>query len=153
MGSRQTELQRTNVYGLPQQLKELFAFHTLVPTTILASLWYLISFLRPGRRTFDPTSSIPDLSGKVIAVTGGNAGIGKRTVLQLAKHNPDRIYLASRTISKAEAAVKEIKAAVPNAQITILPLDLMNFNSIRAAAKQVMAGSSRLDVVILNAGK
>jgi FlaA1/EpsC-like NDP-sugar epimerase len=150
--NEQTDLQRSNIYQLPQHLKELLAFRALVPTTLLASLRYLGSFLRPRSEIFSPANSIPDISDEVILVTGGNTGIGKETVLQLAKFNPKRIYLASRSISKAEVAIKDIKLAAADSQITFLQLDLMSFDSIRKAANHVMAESSRLDVLILNSG-
>lgn len=105
-----------------------------------------------GGKTFNPDQDIPDLSGKVILVTGGNTGLGKESVLQLAKHNPKEIFLAARTPSKAESAIQDIKAAVPNASITFLPLDLTDFSSIAEAAKTFTSKSDRLDVLLNNAG-
>lgn len=72
--------------------------------------------------------------------------------MQLAKHNPKEIFLAARTPSKAEAAIEEIKAAVPNAAITFLPLDLTDFTSISEAVKTFTSKSDRLDILLNNAG-
>ncbi|KAH7376656.1 retinol dehydrogenase [Plectosphaerella cucumerina] len=103
--------------------------------------------------SFNPDSDIPDLSGKVVLVTGGNIGLGKETVLQLSKHNPAHIFLAARTESKATEAIKEIQAAVPNAaKITFLQLDLMSFDSIKKAAASFLSQSSQLHLLINNAG-
>lgn len=83
----------------------------------------------------------------------GNAGLGKETVLQLAKHNPKKIFLGARSEAKAEEAIKSVKSSVSNdAEISWIPLDLMSGKSIKSAAEQVNAQSSRLDVLILNAG-
>ncbi|KAL8870601.1 MAG: hypothetical protein Q9174_003395, partial [Haloplaca sp. 1 TL-2023] len=101
---------------------------------------------------FDPDQDIPDLSGKVILVTGGNAGLGKEAVLQLAKHKSSRIFLAARTASKGESAIEEIKQVVPSANITLLKLDLCSFKSISAAAEEFKSQSKRLDVLMNNAG-
>lgn len=121
-------------------------------------------------KSFVPDSDIKDLSDKVILVTGGgqtvlyilflsiahfdigNTGLGKEAVRQLAKHNPSRIYLAARTPSKGEAAVAEIKGAVPSAQIIFLPLDLASFGSISSAVNLFKAQSKRLDILMNNAG-
>ena len=103
-------------------------------------------------KSFNPDLEIKDLSGKVILVTGGNTGLGKEAVLQLAKHNPSHIYLAARTPSKGEAAVAAIKEAVPSAQITYLPLDLASFSSVSSAVKAFTDQSKRLDVLMNNAG-
>ncbi len=78
--------------------------------------------------------------------------MGKETVLQLARHRPSRIFLAARTPSKGEAAVEEVKSAVPTADVTFLKLDLCSFESISAAAQEFKSQSSRLDVLINNAG-
>ena len=101
---------------------------------------------------FDPSQGIPDLSGKAALVTGGNAGLGKETLIQLAKHNPSQHYLAVRSPSKAETAIHDIKAIVRNANITFLQLDLANLRSAKQASDTFLASSDRLDLLINNAG-
>ncbi|KAJ5520456.1 hypothetical protein N7463_000909 [Penicillium fimorum] len=106
-----------------------------------------------GAVSFAPERDIPDLTGKVILVTGGNAGLGKETILQLAKHNPNKIFLGARSKVKADEAIKLLKSSVSNdVEISWIPLDLMSSKSIKNAARQVKAQSSRLDILILNAG-
>ncbi|OGM49723.1 short-chain dehydrogenase/reductase family protein [Aspergillus bombycis] len=84
---------------------------------------------------------------------GGNAGLGKETILQLAKHRPQRIYLAARSEMKAQTAISSLKGSLSNnVEITWLPLDLMSIKSIQTAAQTFNAESSRLDILILNAG-
>jgi NAD(P)-dependent dehydrogenase (short-subunit alcohol dehydrogenase family) len=101
----------------------------------------------------DPDRDIPDLSGQVIIVTGGNVGLGLETIRQLAKHDPARIYLAARSQQKAEQAIKELTESNPNgAPITFLQLDLASFASVKAAAATFLALKSRLDILINNAG-
>ena len=95
-------------------------------------------------KTFNPDTDIQGLDGKVFLVTGGNTGLGREAINQLAKYNPSHIYLAARTVSKGEAAVAEIKAAVPNARVSFLPLDLASFESISSAAKTFTSQSKRL---------
>jgi len=102
--------------------------------------------------SFVPGKDIPDLSGKVLLVTGGNSGLGRESILQLAQHNPHQIIMASRSQVKAEAAISEIEAAVPGAKIAFLPVDLASFDSIKKAAQAVTQQYDRLDVLINNAG-
>ncbi|KAH7233802.1 retinol dehydrogenase [Fusarium redolens] len=102
--------------------------------------------------TFDLDKDIPDLSGKIILVTGGNTGLGKETVLQLSKHKPAHIFLAARSEFKALAAIEDIRKAVPNAApITYLNLDLESFDSIKKAATDFHAKSQQLHILINNA--
>ncbi|KKY39443.1 putative short-chain dehydrogenase reductase [Diaporthe ampelina] len=97
-------------------------------------------------------NDIPDLSGKVILVTGANSGLGLQSVLDLARHGPKEIWLASRTTDKADQAIQEIKKEVPGANLKPLSLDLTSFDSIRSAARSFTQSSQRLDVLLLNAG-
>jgi NAD(P)-dependent dehydrogenase (short-subunit alcohol dehydrogenase family) len=111
-----------------------------------------MGWLSSSSPTFNPDNDIPDLSSKTIIVTGGNAGVGKGTVLQLAKHNPARLYLCARSKTKADAAIADIIAVVPRAKIEFLELDLASFASIKRAADNVLASNTRLDILINNAG-
>ncbi|KAF2454557.1 hypothetical protein BDY21DRAFT_290817 [Lineolata rhizophorae] len=103
-------------------------------------------------KSFDAEKDIPDLSGKVILVTGSNTGLGKESVLQLVAHKPARVYLAARTPAKAEAAIADIKSHIPEAPITFLQLDLTSFESIKNAATTFKSESDRLDILMNNAG-
>ncbi|KAH9203363.1 retinol dehydrogenase [Leptodontidium sp. 2 PMI_412] len=103
--------------------------------------------------SFNPDKDIPDLSGKVILVTGGNAGLGKQTILELSKHNPAHIFLTARSESKAQAAIEDIRKAVPSAApITYLNLDLTSFDSIKKAVREFLGQSPQLHILINNAG-
>ncbi|KAJ5766561.1 uncharacterized protein N7511_004177 [Penicillium nucicola] len=118
---------------------------------------FVTAFMNPlnyvGGVSFTPETDIPDLSGKVILVTGGNAGLGKETILQLIKHNPKKIFLGARSESKAQDAIQSLKTSVKNdVEISWLPLDLMSGPSIKKAAEKVNAESPRLDILVLNAG-
>ncbi|KAF2272872.1 NAD(P)-binding protein [Westerdykella ornata] len=102
--------------------------------------------------SFNPASDIPNLTGRIILVTGGSAGLGKQTIQYLAAHSPSRIYLAARTPSKAESAIASIREAVPDAPVEYLPLDLTSFSSIADAARAFKEKEKRLDILINNAG-
>lgn len=101
---------------------------------------------------FDTDENIPDLSSKVIVVTGGNSGVGKESVLQLSKHNPARLYMTARSKAKYDTALADIKKQNPDANVSFLELDLASFASIKDAASTVLAENDRLDVLMNNAG-
>ncbi|KAI8820669.1 short chain dehydrogenase [Fimicolochytrium jonesii] len=96
-------------------------------------------------------TQLPDLSGKVAIVTGGNTGIGYETALHLAGHNA-KVYIAARTESRAKAAIEKIKHAHPKAQVEWLPLDLLHLKSVKQAAEDYLRKESRLDILVNNAG-
>jgi retinol dehydrogenase 12 len=102
--------------------------------------------------TFNVDADIPNLSGKIILVTGGTSGLGKGSVLELAKHKPERIYMTARSAKRGNPAVEDIKAVVPDANITFLELDLTSMASVQKAAKQILGEVNRLDILIANAG-
>ncbi|CAO3689148.1 unnamed protein product [Umbelopsis ramanniana] len=65
---------------------------------------------------------IPNMTGKVCIITGGNTGIGKVCALELAEKNA-HVIIASRTSSKALAAIEEIKAESKNEKIEFIQVD------------------------------
>lgn len=89
--------------------------------------------------------------GKTFLVTGANAGIGHSTARQLAEKGA-RVVMACRSVEKGEAALRQLQAAVPGADIRLMTLDLANLASVRAFATEFLAQHDRLDVLINNAG-
>ncbi|KAG2095903.1 NAD(P)-binding protein [Suillus discolor] len=104
-------------------------------------------------KSFDPVTDLPDLSGKVILITGGNAGIGYSTVKHLARRGA-KVYMAARNQSKAEEAIAQLKAeglGPGNGDVIWLELDLKDPRNAKEAAEVFMKQEKRLDVLIHNA--
>ncbi|KAH7329622.1 hypothetical protein B0I35DRAFT_507861 [Stachybotrys elegans] len=95
---------------------------------------------------------IPDLSGYVIIVTGGNSGIGFETTKQLALRNA-RVYIASRSEERVAKAIQEMEQSVgQKLDLHFLKIDLQDLKSVTDAAARFMQQESRLDILINNAG-
>ena len=58
------------------------------------------------------TENIPDLTGKVIIVTGGNSGVGFEAVKEFARKGAKTI-MASRNLDKAKKALGKIQKIIP----------------------------------------
>ena len=71
------------------------------------------------------------LDGKVAVVTGGNTGIGKETVLELARRGA-RVITGCRDIAKAQAVVTEVRDKY-RADL-VEPLDLADLESVKKFA-------------------
>ena len=96
-------------------------------------------------------SDIPDQTGRVAIVTGGNGGLGLETSRQLAAHGA-HVVIGARNLDKAATARKEIAASVPGASLEILTLDLGSLASIAEFAVSVRAAHPRIDLLFNNAG-
>ncbi|KAH8551821.1 hypothetical protein BGW37DRAFT_455754 [Umbelopsis sp. PMI_123] len=94
---------------------------------------------------------IPDMTGKVCIVTGGNTGIGKVCVLELAKKNA-HVIVASRTPSKALAVIEEIKAETKNEKVEFIQLDLLSLASVTKFVSEFKAKNLPLHLLLNNAG-
>ncbi|KAK6524519.1 hypothetical protein TWF281_011426 [Arthrobotrys megalospora] len=97
--------------------------------------------------------SLPDLTGRVYLVTGGNTGIGYETVYALASKGAT-VYLCARTQSKATAAITSMREKLqnPNAPIHYLHMDHMDLSTVVAGANSFLSNESSLHGLILNAG-
>ena len=106
----------------------------------------------PPKWTVD---EIPDLSGKVVIVTGGNANIGRETVkvsntsseskpivLSVVKpkallvHNA-KVYLAARNEQKAMAVIDMLRQETGREALFLL-LDLASLKSVQRAAEEFL---------------
>lgn len=101
--------------------------------------------------SFDPSRDIPDLSGKVVLVTGGK-GIGGATVKLLAEHNARRIYVCARSRSSADALIESIAGTHPNVEVIFYPIDLSSLESVKKYAAEFVKANDRLDLLFLNSG-
>ncbi|KAF0549282.1 NADP-binding protein [Gigaspora margarita] len=98
--------------------------------------------------TFD---KIPDLTGKVAVVTGGNAGIGYITCRELARKNA-YVFLLGRNIEKGQAAIEKINSETGNQNVEFLHLNLKNLKSVKECAENFLAKNLPLHILINNAG-
>ena len=97
------------------------------------------------------TEDIPNLKGKTALVTGANSGLGYHTALELARKGA-HVIMACRNASRAQAALDQILAEVPNASLELMTLDLASLASIRSFAETFQSKYSQLHIQINNAG-
>ena len=96
-------------------------------------------------------TNIPDLTGKIIIVTGANSGIGYQTALEFARKGAF-VWLACRNETKANAAIQSILKEVPNAKVKFGPLDLSDLSTVKQFAELVKKESPQLDILVNNGG-
>jgi NAD(P)-dependent dehydrogenase (short-subunit alcohol dehydrogenase family) len=91
---------------------------------------------------------MPNLTGKVAIVTGGNSGIGLETVRALAEAGC-KVVMTSRDIPRGQAARVGIKG-----EVFVKQLDLASMHSVENFVKEfITMNLGRLDFLVLNAGK
>ncbi|KAH8199883.1 hypothetical protein TruAng_005939 [Truncatella angustata] len=103
-----------------------------------------------GYTDFNPEKDIPSLTGKVVVVTGGTAGIGRATVLALAKRQPAHLYFTGRNTRSAQSVIDGAKESSPGVEITFVKLDMNSLAAVKEACTQFT--HDRLDILMCNAG-
>jgi len=88
------------------------------------------------------------MAGKTVVITGGSDGIGLETAIDLVKRGARLIIGCRRT----QQATDRIFAAVPEAEVGAIPLDLSCKDSVLDFCSQVRQYCSKIDVLINNAG-
>ncbi|KAF7302622.1 hypothetical protein HMN09_00896700 [Mycena chlorophos] len=116
------------------------------PRSTMGAIW---SQFFPPKATFS-VDDIPDLTGQVMLVTGGNSGIGKEVAKGLLAHNA-RVYLAARNAESAKMAIAELKTQTGH-DAEFLELDLADLGSIKRAAEEFTRKEKQLNVLFNNGG-
>lgn len=94
---------------------------------------------------------IGDLKGKRIIITGGASGIGFAAAEVLASRGAE-VVLAVRSTLKGEKAALKIRTLHPEAEVTVMHLDLGDLASVSQFASDFTGRYDRLDILINNAG-
>jgi len=94
------------------------------------------------------------MSTRTVLVTGGNAGIGLALCKQLVSEDGCRVFLASRSLDRGQAALDTLKRAGVNVDLVdLVQLDVTSDESVQRAAADVKARcEDPLFAVINNAG-
>lgn len=90
-----------------------------------------------------------DWSQKVVFITGASSGIGRGLAVELGRRGALLGLLARRAETLREI-VSEVEAA--GGQALALPSDVVDAQSVRAAADELREKFGRIDVLVANAG-
>jgi NAD(P)-dependent dehydrogenase (short-subunit alcohol dehydrogenase family) len=71
--------------------------------------------------------------------------------LAIAAHKPALLILASRSQTKINKVIDEIRSSASNVAVSSVVVDLSSFPSIRSAAAEIKNLTSKLDIIINNA--
>ncbi|KAF6830881.1 WW domain-containing oxidoreductase [Colletotrichum plurivorum] len=88
------------------------------------------------------------LVGQAVVITGTSSGIGIETTRALAATGAT-LFLTARDVAKAETALADIRDA---ARMHIIEMDQASLSSVRLAAEAILAKTSRIHLLINNAG-
>ena len=89
--------------------------------------------------------------GKYCLVTGGTAGIGLATALELVRKGAS-VTIVGRDVARGDSAVAAIRAATGRDTIDFVAADLSDQRRLRAFATAFRERRPKLDVLINNAG-
>jgi 2-hydroxycyclohexanecarboxyl-CoA dehydrogenase len=89
------------------------------------------------------------LQDKTALVTGGASGIGKATVMELARCGA---IVICADVDEKKGAELEREAAATNFAVEFVAIDLANPNSVRRCAADVLKHHSRIDILVNAAG-
>lgn len=94
-----------------------------------------------------------DYSNQVVAITGGNTGLGLEAARHFLRLGAAKVVLCVRTLWKGEAAADELSRSlhISRTRIDVYEVDLASHASIEAFGEKLKT-LHRLDVFVQNAG-
>ncbi|KAI0278521.1 hypothetical protein BC826DRAFT_1084058 [Russula brevipes] len=96
-------------------------------------------------------ADVPDQTGKVVIITGGNRGIGKETARELLSKGA-KVYIATRSEEKARSTIEDLKQATGKDSIYFIKLDLADLPCVKTAAEEFIGKEPELHTLYNNAG-
>ncbi|KAF1917546.1 retinol dehydrogenase 14 [Ampelomyces quisqualis] len=102
--------------------------------------------------SYNPEKDIPSQAGRVFLITGGTTGLGASAISFIAAQNPEHIFFSGRNQKRASEVISGVQQASPSTKLTFLECDLSSLASVKSSALEFLSKSSRLDVLMCNAG-
>ncbi|KAF2847204.1 NAD(P)-binding protein [Plenodomus tracheiphilus IPT5] len=99
-------------------------------------------------RIIQDESAEGTLKGQVVVITGTSSGIGIETARALAATGAT-LFLTARDVSKAESALAGI---LEPSRMEIVQMDQASLASVRTAASTILAKTSKIHLLVNNAG-
>ncbi len=96
-------------------------------------------------------TDLPDQTGRTALVTGANSGLGFWTTVELARAGA-RVLMACRNPTKAQDALRRVRAEATGANVELVAMDLASLASVEQAVKEVGERVTQLDLLVNNAG-
>src|SRR3954468_2005300 len=91
-----------------------------------------------GTRETAGVAPLADMSGKVVVITGSNAGIGREAAVTLARKGATVVITARNEVRGGRAREFVRSRSRAGDRVVLLPLDLGSFESIRTFASEVL---------------
>ncbi|MFC4098944.1 SDR family oxidoreductase [Paenibacillus xanthanilyticus] len=88
----------------------------------------------------------------IAVVTGASGGMGRATAALLAAEHEMKVYLVARSREKGMEAVRFVNSRSGRSDAELILCDLASLASVRAAAAELNASCTHIDVLINNAG-
>lgn len=115
----------------------------------------VLGYTRVGptlRRHWWPADPAPDaLSGRAVAVTGANSGLGKATVVGAARLGAE-VWMLCRNLERGARAREEVLAEVPGAALHVHECDVSALRTLPGVGRRLALEAPRLHALVHNAG-
>ena len=123
-------------------------------TTLSENLGGIAQKFAPARTQFT-LEEVPDQSGKVALITGGDQGIGYGVTHTLLSKNISKVIILSFAAQADEAreAIKKEMGEDKASRVTFLKGDLGEWTKLPEIAEKIKKETDRLDVLVGNAGR
>ena len=95
--------------------------------------------------------TLPDVSGKVFAITGTTSGTGFVAAKTVAQHGGE-VILLNRPSTRSVASLEKLQTEVPTGKFVAIDCDLMDMSSVRKAAQEIKSKYTKLYCLSNNAG-
>jgi NAD(P)-dependent dehydrogenase (short-subunit alcohol dehydrogenase family) len=91
------------------------------------------------------------MKGRTVLVTGSTDGIGKATVIELARRGA-KVLLHGKDREKVEQALDDVRRETGNNSLEFFRAELSSQRQVRSLAEEVIQSQKQLHVLINNAG-